>query len=242
MSIQSMVNCLLINVTSNGGVSATSSYGIILGGLNPNTVIGNSSFGVGSANSSADVSPWARRASGIFSNCLFGSAKLIDNTNNSWLPGDTISFQKYQQIAGNHKTISGAGTLTTDSTIYYSLASGPSERMAPTLSTSNLDSSRRRTSCVNGQSITFSCYVRTSVLGDGTAYAGYTNQPQLWLIANPAAGINADVLLATASNLPGQWQLLSSASPIVNDDCVLECVLRVNGNAGWVNTALWSVA
>ena len=239
MFIQSMVNCLLINVTSNGGVSATSSYGIILGGLNPNTVIGNSSFGVGSANSSADVSPWARRASGIFSNCLFGSAKLIDNTNNSWLPGDTISFQNYQQIVGNNRTTSPTGTLSIDTTIYYSLATGASERLAPSLTTVPLESARRRTNCAQGNSITFGCYIRTSVLGDGTAWNG--SSCGLWLIANPAMGVVADTLLATASNLPGQWQLLSGATPAASSDGVWETCVRVFGTAGWVNSANWTV-
>ena len=113
--------------------------------------------------------------------------------------------------------------------------------MAPTISTISLDSSRRRTSCVNGQLITFSCYIRTSVLGDGTAWNGVT-QPQLWLIANPALGVNSDTLLATASNLPGQWQLLSGTTPVaLGDDGVWEVVVRCLGSTGWVNIANWSV-
>ena len=238
ISVTGAVNCLLTNINSYNNLWGAYS------GINPGTIIANSSFGVSTTNSNSDivVANGPRRGLIVFDNCLFGSPTLIYTGGGTYLSGTNISFQKYQQIAGNHKTITGIGTLSTDSTIYYSLASGPSERMAPTISTISLDSSRRRTSCVNGQLITFSCYIRTSVLGDGTAWNGVT-QPQLWLIANPALGVNSDTLLATASNLPGQWQLLSGTTPVaLGDDGVWEVVVRCLGSTGWVNIANWTVA
>ena len=238
-------NCLITNANLYSGA-----YGVFLG-MNTGTIISNSSFGITATHTTGDIviPGVARRGSMIFDNCLFGSPTLV-STGGVYLSGSTISFQRFQQVNGSHKTITCAGNISTDTTIYYSLATGSSERLTPSFISIPLDSSRRRTSCAMGNAITFSCYVRTSVFGDGTAYTG--NQPQLWLIANPAMGVTADTLLATASNLPGQWQLLSGSTSTgvagALDDGVFEAVVRVPGSAvtsncaGWINVANWTVA
>ena len=170
LKIGPTVQCYFMNGVFNG----TSGYGVYISGLNPSTMFGNCTFGVTTTHTNGDIviTSTANRNSIIFNNCLFNSSTVLNTGNSTWQPGTAISFENYQQVNGNHKTIKPEGTLSTDSTIYYSLATGPSERVAPVSLLYTCDSSRRRTSCAQGNSITFSCYVRLSVLGDGTAFNG----------------------------------------------------------------------
>lgn len=75
------------------------------------------------------------------------------------------------------------------------------------------------------------------------AVTGYNGaQPRLMLRANAAAGIDSDVVIATASGELGSWLTLSGSSPTVNDDCELEFYVDCDGTAGTVNVSDWSVS
>jgi len=235
-------NCVFDGWNIYSGTTLTQPVGIsTTSAMFVETYISNCTLGSPSTHATADCQIGGNYpVQFIFHNTLFNSPTAIQNPTYMGNRSSFVSSQKHNQISGNHKTYKLYGTITSDSTIYYSIATGPSERLTPNNATYTLDSSIRRTSCVTGQSITFSCYIRTSVAGDGTAWNG--NICGLYLLANPAMGVITDTLLASASNTPGVWQLLSATTPVSTDDGVWCVVLRVNGTTGFVNTALWSVS
>ena len=208
-----------------------------------NSIISNCTMGSPTTHTTGDLySSGAYPLQMVFHNTLFNSSTPFSGQANLRNQGSFVGIQKYNQIENNHKTFKLYGTISTDATIYYSMADGSSERLTPSNASNALESGKRRTSVALGNSITFSCYVRISSAGDGTAYNGGT-MPGLWLLANPAAGIVVDTLLAPAANTPGVWQLLSGASPVVTSNSVLEVAIRCVGTAGWVNVNNnWTVA
>jgi hypothetical protein len=69
------------------------------------------------------------------------------------------------------------------------------------------------------------------------------NRARLIVKANPAAGIAADTVLATATvSSEGAFELLSGTTAAVTDDAVLEVYVDCDGTTGWVNVDDWSVA
>jgi hypothetical protein len=149
-----------------------------------------------------------------------------------------ISSQKHDQAAGNHKTWKPMGIISRDTALFNTAS--PSERLAPNSASVKLESGSKLIPVANGNTVDVSAYTRKSVVGDGAAYNGA--QPRLILKANPAIGINADVVLDTHSAAAGSWEQLSGTTPAANDDGVLEVVVDCDGTAGWVNVDDYAVA
>jgi hypothetical protein len=62
------------------------------------------------------------------------------------------------------------------------------------------------------------------------------NQPRLICKANPALGIDADVVLDTMTVAVGNWEELTATSPVATGDAgVLTVVVDCDGTAGYVN-------
>jgi hypothetical protein len=171
----------------------------------------------------------------LLKNCVLGSTTEVGLQTNFTDPG-MVASQKHDQIAGNHKTWKGAGTISTDSTIYASTA--PSARLTPISATVKLISDGFRGGFFvpvnNGQTVTFAIALRKSVVGDGAAYNG--NQPRLLVKSNVAIGINADTVLATADSASdGAWITYNGTTVAATDNGVMEFVVDCDGTAGWVN-------
>ena len=92
----------------------------------------------------------------------------------------------------------------------------------------------------SGGTVAISAYLYKSAIGDGAAYNG--GQPRLIQRANPALGLDSDVVLATYSAGTGAWNQISATSSVANDDGVLEFIVDCDGTAGWVNVDDWAAA
>jgi hypothetical protein len=176
----------------------------------------------------------------ILYNTTLGSTVEVESQT-SFLSDGRVGSQKHDQTAGNHKTWRQYGTITIDTTAGLYRTSSPSERLTPNSASGKLKSAVKRAAVANGGAITASVYVRESVVGDGTDYNG--NRARLIVKANPAAGIAADTVLATATvSSEGAFELLSGTTAAVTDDAVLEVYVDCDGTTGWVNVDDWSVA
>lgn len=103
-----------------------------------------------------------------------------------------------------------------------------------------MESGHRLVPVGSGLTKTVAVYVRTSVSGDGTAYAGAP--PRLIMRRNAALGITTDTVCATATSASsGAWEQLSYTTPTATDDGVWEFYVDCVGTAGWVNVDDWSV-
>jgi hypothetical protein len=110
-----------------------------------------------------------------------------------WLADSHVSFQKYGQTAGDHRTYMKNGMVQTDAALFKTAT--PSMRMTP--SGTKLESATRgrglQAAVNSGGAI-----AATVWLNKGPTYAG--RQPRLILRVNAAIGVNADTVLATDSS------------------------------------------
>jgi hypothetical protein len=142
-----------------------------------------------------------------------------------------IAFRNYNQVNNDHRTYYPRGFIQTDTTIVRS--SPRSARFTPS-STAVTDFSNRKYALESGQSATVGCYIRTSVIGDGSAYNGAL--PVIILKRNVALGIMNDSVIGTATVASsGAWELVTGLIPAVSVDGVVEICVRANGTTGWVN-------
>lgn len=236
-------NIKFINASVNGDASFPTAYGIRYASafLTPDIILENCSFGAITAHTTADI---------IIASYSYVTMTLINTLLNSgteiagvsaMLPGSYIKFQKYDQIAPPntvHKTLFVYGEVMIDRTYFHTAA--PSERLTPTHATYKLESGSKKREVDNGNTRTFSVWVRKSSIGaGGFDYNG--NQPRLVLKKNVAAGVAADVLLDTMVVGLNIWEQLTGVTPAVTDDAVLECVVDCDGTGGgFVNTDDWS--
>ncbi len=178
----------------------------------------------------------------LFDNCTFSSSSLViaSMTTTALASGSNgiLRFQKFNGVAGSHKSYVSGGIISLDSAIYK--AASPSARYTPSSASLKLVSEPHAFTVPSGGNATITVYVRKSVTGDtgGATYNGA--QPRLILKANPSAGVAADVVLATATNAAnGAWQALTNdlttAGVTLTDDAVLEVVVDGDGTAGWFN-------
>lgn len=200
-----------------------------------NIVFKKCNIGVNSQHTSSDIQ--SSGGNGIFNTCYFGSTSLVTTTgvNN---PYPSIGFQKFNNIAGNHRVINYTETIINDTTIFH--LSNNSQRIIPNYSTIQFRYKAKSTSFQvpinSGGVCTFSIMVRKSDSSDGTAYNG--NPPRLILRSNPSAGTyyDNDIICATHSAPNGQWEKLSYTLPIpVTDDVAMEFYVDCDGNQGWIN-------
>jgi hypothetical protein len=208
----------------------------------------NCTFGVAAgikvAHSVADIhfyTPWNVRH--IFHNCLFASGTDVTPFPASGLvPGAYMKSQKHNQTAGLIKSWFKFGIIENDDTYYYPAVTGaPSQKMTPQSTENKLESGSKLSALANGATCTPHVWVRkSSIAAGGADYNG--NQPRLILKANPAAGINADVVLATMSGGLDTWEELTAVMPsAVTDNAVVEFIVDCDGNAGFINVDNWSV-
>jgi hypothetical protein len=169
-------------------------------------------------------------------NCKFGAPDLIYSKAN-WSARSYLSFQKFNQTAGDHRTEMTYGQLKTDSVVYHTAS--PSMRMTPSDVSNKLESSPKDkgvlVAVASGATVSISVFVNKDA-----AYNG--NQPRLIQRANPALGQNSDVVLATYSAGTGSWNQLTATSSMANDDGAWEFVVDCDGTAGFINIDDWSVS
>ena len=174
----------------------------------------------------------------VANNCKFGAPNIWSATaKTQWTRDSYFSFEKYNQIAGDHRTEMTFGQLRTDSTIYNTAA--PSMKMTPNNASSKLESATqgRGIQCAvnSGDTVTVSVWVRKDV-----TYTG--SQPRLIVRANAAIGINTDTVLATYASSTGSWNQISGTTIAATDDGVMEFIVDCDGTSGFVNLDDWDLA
>lgn len=186
-----------------------------------------------------DINSGGMILQGIADNCMFGapeSIKFFLATGPNPQLASKYSYvlcPRYNQTATAHRMYTALGTIILDAT---------RENIKPIGGAAiPVDSNgfRRNTGFLvavnSGGTVTVDVDVEIDA-----GYNGSTD-PQLVLLANRAAGINADVVLDTHSGAVGT-ENLSGTTAAVAADCVLEFVVRCYGTAGnaWVDN--WGTA
>lgn len=229
---------ILDNCTFNAGATLTQASGINIGSnYGAFVTVTNSSFGATTAHTQ-DIA-------------VGGSQPVILNLYNTVLASSTevsgqsslssssyITSSKHDGNTGAFKCWKKYGTISRDTTIYD--VAPASEKMQPNNASNKLESSPIVISLDSGENATVTVKVRKSSSGDGAAYTG-ANQ-RLVLKKNVAAGITADVVLATASAGTGAAETLTgnigpsgTAGTTTTDDAGLQLVVDCDGTAGWIN-------
>lgn len=248
-------NTVIRNVYMDLGVTQNAVAGVQVIGINfgntgvfRDVLILNGVFGGQQAHTTADFVLAANMAyiSILCNNVSLQSATPISNftfvAGTNFFEQSKFGFTRFNQQAGNHRTVYIYGTIFSDTTLFKTAS--PSEKLSPTTCTLTnrlkLESSPKRAALANGQNTTVGVWVRQSVVGDGATYNGQF--PQLILKANPGAGIFTDQLIATGTTSgQGSFEQLTGLTPTVTDDSVLEFVVQCNGTVGFVNVDDWTV-
>jgi hypothetical protein len=230
-------NIVISNFTLNAGVTHTQPYGYQSSGPKGVAIRFEScSFGATTPHATGDLNI---TNSGMFFiqlfNCILASSTEVANTANLRV-GFVISI-KHDQGAGSHKAWLPNGR-TTGATMEPDTAivgtTSPSARLYPGSLTLKLVLPRFYAAVANGNTLTPSIKVRESIAGDGTDYNG--TRIRLIVLANVAAGISANTVLATATGASeGAFETLSGTTAAVTDDAVLEFIVDCDGTTGWIN-------
>jgi hypothetical protein len=237
----SHLGCIIKNVTANAGTGIVGQYGFFNSGDIGDLLVANSSFGVTTQFSLANFTGTGNTLSKtVFHNVTWGAGTMV--AANSLNFESSVSFEKYNGTAGDHRTYTGYGVEQTDSTIFKTAT--PSSRLTHSGTNFLFKSGIKRVAIVNNSTVSIACWVRESVVGDGTDYNG--ERIKLWVKANPSIGINSDTLLATATVASeGAWEQLTGTTPTATDDGVVE-FYTTSGNSsttptGWVNVDDFSI-
>lgn len=219
------------NVVANAGTVQVANVGYMAAGYSAYIFIDNSSFGATTPHTTGDIDAVNVFAEIFARNTTFNSTTTVgQQTSMNW--NSMIRIQRLNGTAGNHETFKKFGKINIDTVIFNN--GTKSTRLTPNIATVKLDSGSIKFDIANGQTCTIKAFVRKSVVGDGTAYNG--NQPRLIQKANPALGLNNDVVLATADNtFNGAFKMLSGTIVAPTDDGVIECVIDCDGTQGWIN-------
>lgn len=247
----SLSTCDSLNIVSGtiaGDTSFSVASGILVGSANCiNINLGSVDMsgvgGVYAPHTTQDLSTntaTMTEVAGVLLNCKFGAPIPITLSKSTWAKGSYLSFEKYNQVAGDHRDELTYGQLRSDPTLYNTAA--PSMRMTPISATFKLESATKNRGIVktvaSGATVSISVYVRKSASGDGATYNG--NQPRLIQRANPALGQNSDVVLATYSAGTGAWTQLTATSSTATDAGAWEFIIDCDGTVGWVNVDDWA--
>lgn len=227
------------NMVSNAGTTLTCPIGIVFSDDTKDFYIDNSTFGVTSQHATGDINIGAFPIFAYVNlrNCIANSTTPVANFVNLTQTAQ-ISFSRFQQTSGNHRTYKKFGIIIPDTTIFNN--NSPSERITPNNATNKMWSSFKKIAIPTGQTATVNVYLRKSVVGDGTAYNG--NQLRLIQKADAATGNNVDTVLATTDNTyNGTFKILSAVIPAVTDNCGVTLYVDADGTTGWVNIDDWSV-
>jgi hypothetical protein len=226
---------MIKDLVSNSDATFSTTYGITLIHKCDITIV-NSVFGgtVAHTNDIALISGTDPRVRLL--DCDFNAGTTVLNPL-TVLRSGSITSLKHNGVAGAHQAWKPNGrntgaALEIDTTIFNTAS--PSMRMYPGHATRRLQGPNWEAAVASGNTLSVSVTIRLSVIGDGTAYAGYTVLPKLWVRENYAAGIMADTLLATHGGGAG-WVTLSGTTAAVTDDAILEFYVDCEGTAGWIN-------
>lgn len=239
-------NLTLPSFVANAGTTLTQPIGIDLAFFTGLLTVIDGSLGATNVHATGDVACSGEDGRLICHNTTLNSTNKVSSLGALTGVDTRITMMKYGGTAGDHRAwkfggrTSGtqpAASLETDTTFFH--AASPSLRMYPGSASYKLRSNTWHAAVANGGTLTASVRVRTSVSGDGAAYNGAV-RARLIVLANPAAGISADTVLATASAASegaanGAFELLSGTTGTVNDDAVLEFVVDCEGTTGWIN-------
>lgn len=165
----------------------------------------------------------------ILRNTTLGSPTEISNLSSMFSTACYIISQKHDQTAGLHKRWEKNGVVSTNSSVYRTAS--PSLAMTPSSTSIKLTATRHpyhlSAPVANGTTLTFTCYVYKSAVYNGS-------QPRLIVLANPAVGVMADTVLATASGGTESWLTLSGTTITATDDGVMNFTIDCDGTAGIV--------
>lgn len=220
----------------NGDTSFSTAFGITVTTQGTSSLlIDNGDFstvaGIKTAHAIEDfnIATAAVNLRAVLRNTKLGATAEINSQSNLSNNG-YVASQRHDQAAGGHKTWMRNGTIQTDAVIYNN--SAPSLLMTPTAAARKLESAPQfqglKVAVNNGSTATVSCYVRKSATYNG-------NQPRLIQKANPALGLNDDVVLATLVGGTGSWIQMSGTTSTATDDGAWEIVVDCDGTAGTVN-------
>ena len=227
-------NVITRSIVCNAGITVLQPNGFELNTESAACFFDLCSSGVTQTHSNGDVQIFLARQwhDATFRNCTMSSSTLmVTSTNLS--PSAGVKFQRINGTLGNHKFYKKFGIMTRDTVIFN--ANTQSIRLTPNSATNKLIYNLHKIAMKTGQSAYVYCYVRKSVAGDGTAYNG--NQPRLILLADSAAGILSDTVLATAAGAAGSWELLTGSLPVIPDNMAYTIAIDCDGTTGWVNFA-----
>lgn len=240
-------NIRFLALTSNGDTTYSTAYGVAVGikssgGIIPTFVNGtiyidSSSFsvvsGIKTAHTQNDIISHNCVANIITRNTVAPSISVVEAG-----PG-CIAQQRRGGTAGDHRTDFqvSLGTSTSSTSLDGSVfnTAAPSQKVVA--SSRRTDTAGCRPglgmlfNVTSGSTITVGVFVRKAV-----GYSGA--QPRLILKANPAIGVDRDIVLDTMTAGTGAWEQLSGTTPAATDDGVFECVVDCAG--GTINVDDWS--
>lgn len=215
-------DCVIAGDSSFAQTRGLNVSGLVFGRL----IFNNCTFGVASgiyvAHSSEDIYNLSNTTTGhvCLRNCVLASSTEVLTTNSQYCPAFIITSQSHDQTSGLHKTWTGTGRTSTNTSTYRTTP--PSIE-----SINNGGAAVHRATYFgrhfmvpvdSGQSATVSIYYYKASGGGSVT---------LRLLANPALGIDDDVVLDTDTTATtGAWTLLSGTTPTVSDDGVLEVTIE----------------
>lgn len=234
ISITSAADLEISNLASNGDSTYSTPSGVVTWNTVPNSRIRffnanlSTASGIKTAHTTDVAVGGATHADLYFYNSIMAAITEVSTVGSA---NGRVSSQKHDQTAGLHKSWLGFGIVSIDTVIFDVL---PSTRLTPSNANNKLEIPAQQVYLSNGQSATISAKVRESVAEDGTAYNG--NRIRLIAKKNPAIGINADTVVATATAASnGAFESISGTTPTVTDDGVVEISVDCDGTTGWVN-------
>ena len=235
------------NLTIDAGSTLTSPVGLAISvPHNGKILIQNSIFGGTTTHSTGDIniSNTTTRTQMILNNCDLNSGTPIANLTNL-RAGSYIAEQKYGQVAGNNRTRfayddSIIGTQERDAVVFDTT---PSIKLTPSTASLKLESTRFRAAVANGQALTISAKVRTSLIGAGDSATYNGNFPRLILVENSAIGVSSDTVIDTATvAASGAFETLSGTTATATDNGVMEFFVDCDGTTGFINIDTWLVS
>lgn len=162
-----------------------------------------------------------------FWDCRFGSTNEWANLSSANF-GTAVRSSRHDGTATRYKSTFWEGTVEDEQTIYNSAA--PSVKMTPSanaIAAFRFEGVRSYAAVNNAGTVTFSVRVRKDA-----SYAG--SAPRLVMKANPALGLDADVVLDTHTAAADTWEELTGTTAAASGDGVIEAVVDCDGSAGAV--------
>lgn len=259
MLYQRNIGLKIIGATLAGDSSFASATGAQLytGNSSDEVIFENCTFGVASgiyvAHSTRDII-FANDSYGrvVLRGCTLASTTEVSSLTSLANSDAYIASAKHDNTTGLHKWFMKDGNAVLDTTIYNTAS--PSLRLTPNiLSGTDPDmksfygpaeiggNGRFSVAVASGQTVTVSCYVRGSSVGDGVVYNG--QYPKLYVERNYVAGIGTTELDQATASCIGAWEKIEGTTATVTDDCILHFYVNCGGagySTGWVNVDDWS--